>query len=105
MSTEEKTALKSSFSFKKLIFFCKSGFTDIPMSNPILYGSVKRKQAQEKLKVNRHTVVVQDPYRSWLGGGGGGVNQAYSRPSTTHGHNTDCKLDSVVYAGVCVVIF
>ena len=35
---------------------------------------------------------------------GGGVNQAYSRLSTTHGHITDCKLDLVVYAGVCVVI-
>ncbi len=33
---------------------------------------------------------------------GGWVNQAYSRLSTTHGHITDCKLDSVVYAGVCV---
>ncbi len=32
------------------------------------------------------------------------LNQAYSRLSTTHGHITDCKLDSVVYAGVCVVI-
>ncbi len=32
------------------------------------------------------------------------VNQAYSQLSTTHGHITDCKLDSVVYAGVCVVI-
>ncbi len=31
-----------------------------------------------------------------------GVNQAYSRLSTTHGHITDCNLDSVVYAGVCV---
>ncbi len=28
------------------------------------------------------------------------VNQAYSRLSTTHGH---IKLDSVVYAGVCVI--
>ncbi len=36
--------------------------------------------------------------------GGGWVNQAYSRLSTTHGHITDCKLDSVVYVGVCVVI-
>ncbi len=36
--------------------------------------------------------------------GGRGVNQAYSRLSTTHGHITDCKLDSVVYAGVYVVI-
>ncbi len=26
---------------------------------------------------------------------GAGVNQAYSRLSTTHGHITDCKLDSV----------
>ncbi len=33
------------------------------------------------------------------------VNQAYSRLSTTHGHITDCKLESVVYAGVCVVIW
>ncbi len=32
-----------------------------------------------------------------------GVNQGYSRLSTTHGHITDCKLDSVVYAGVCVL--
>ncbi len=30
------------------------------------------------------------------------VNQAYSRLSTTHGYITDCKLDSVVCAGVCV---
>ncbi len=30
------------------------------------------------------------------------VNQAYSRLSTTHGHITDCKLDSVVDVGVCV---
>ncbi len=33
---------------------------------------------------------------------GRGVNQAYSLLSTTHGHITDCKLDSVVYAGVCM---
>ncbi len=33
-----------------------------------------------------------------------GGDQAYSRLSTTHGHITDCKLDSVVHAGVCVVI-
>ncbi len=32
---------------------------------------------------------------------GEGVNQAYCRLSTTHGQITDCKLDSVVYAGVC----
>ncbi len=32
-------------------------------------------------------------------GEGGGLNQAYSRLSTPHGHITDCKLDSVVYAG------
>ncbi len=30
------------------------------------------------------------------------VNQAYSRLSTIHSHITDCQLDSVVYAGVCV---
>ncbi len=34
----------------------------------------------------------------------GGVNQAYNRLSTTHGHITDSKLDSVVYAGVGVAI-
>ncbi len=31
-------------------------------------------------------------------GGGREGNQAYSRLSTTHGHITDCKFDSVVYA-------
>ena len=35
---------------------------------------------------------------------GGGGNQAYSRLSTAHGHITDCKLDLVVYAGVCVCV-
>ncbi len=30
------------------------------------------------------------------------VNQAYNRLSKTHGHIINCKLDSVVYAGVCV---
>ncbi len=30
--------------------------------------------------------------------------QAYSRRSITHGHITDCKLDSVVYAGVDVMV-
>ncbi len=34
----------------------------------------------------------------------GGGDQAYSRLSTTHGHITDCQLDSVVYAGACEVI-
>ncbi len=32
------------------------------------------------------------------------MNQAYSRLPTTHGHITDCKLDSVVYASVCVSV-
>ncbi len=32
----------------------------------------------------------------------GWMNQAYSLLSTTHGHITDCKFDSVVYAGVCM---
>ncbi len=32
-----------------------------------------------------------------------GVNQAYSRLSTTHGHITDCKFDSVVYTRVYLV--
>ncbi len=35
---------------------------------------------------------------------GGWVNQAYSRLSTTRGYITDCKLDSAVYAGVCVSV-
>ncbi len=39
-------------------------------------------------------------HRGW----GGVGDQAYSRLSTTRGHITDCKLDSVVYAVVCVVI-
>ncbi len=34
----------------------------------------------------------------------GGGGQAYSLLPTTHGHMTDCKLDSVVYAGVSVVL-
>ncbi len=43
------------------------------------------------------------PYRSilsvrWRGGGESGFY--YSRLSTTHDHITDCKLDSMVYAGV-----
>ncbi len=33
---------------------------------------------------------------------GGGVNQTYSWLSTTHGHITDRKLDSAVYAGLCM---
>ncbi len=33
-----------------------------------------------------------------------GGDQADSLLSTTHGYITDCKLDSVVYTGVCVVI-
>ena len=37
-------------------------------------------------------------YYLFGGGGRGRENQAYSRLSTTHGHITDCKLDSVVYA-------
>ncbi len=48
---------------------------------------------------------------SWVAPGGSGKamegwgeGQVYSRLSTTHGHITDYKLDSVVYAGVCVVI-
>ncbi len=36
-----------------------------------------------------------------LGYKDGWMNQAYSRLSTTHGHITDCKLDSVVYADLC----
>ncbi len=34
----------------------------------------------------------------------GWMNQAYSRLSTTHGHITYCKLDSLVSASVSVVI-
>ena len=33
-----------------------------------------------------------------------GGGQAYSRLTTTHGHITDCKLESVGYTSVCVVI-
>ncbi len=32
------------------------------------------------------------------------MNQAYSGLATTHSHITDYKLDSVVYAGIGVVI-
>ncbi len=47
----------------------------------------------------RHFVLNTD-----ASGIGIGVNQAYGRLSTSHGHITDCRLDSVVYAGVCMVI-
>ncbi len=46
----------------------------------------------------RRSLKAQRDCLGWVGW----VNQAYSRLSTTHGHITDCKLDSVVYAGVCV---
>ncbi len=45
-------------------------------------------------------LIVEDRSVTVKGVVGGWVNQAYSRLSTTHGHITDCKLDSVVYAGV-----
>ncbi len=52
---------------------------------------------------NVHVVdIIRRP--GWQTVKGVGVNQAYSRLSTTRGHITDCKLDSVGYAGVCVVI-
>ncbi len=35
---------------------------------------------------------------------GGWVNKAYSQLSAPHGHITDCQLDSVVYARVCVCV-
>ncbi len=41
--------------------------------------------------------------RNSIGTGGGG-DQAYSRLSTNHGHITDCKLVSVVDAGVRFVL-
>ncbi len=47
-----------------------------------------------------HTCAVVDISAKAIVNGERGVNQAYSRLSTTHGHITDCKLDSVVYAGV-----
>ncbi len=43
------------------------------------------------------------PFQEYWGVGVG-VNQAYSRLSTTLGHISDCKFHSVVYAGVCEVI-
>ncbi len=55
-------------------------------------------------EIGQQRVLVSGLRGVALGTMGGWVNQAYSRLSTTHGHITDCKLDSVVYAGVCVVI-
>ncbi len=49
----------------------------------------------------RHLSLFYYSSHSWVGG----WIRLYSRLSTTHGHITDCKLDSVVYVGVCVVIF
>ncbi len=37
-------------------------------------------------------------------GGGGVFRLIVGFQPLTHGHSTDCKLDSVVYAGVCMVI-
>ncbi len=51
-----------------------------------------------KLQSKKPQVHVNSTWDGWM-------NQAYSRLSTTHGHITDCKMDSVVYAGVSVVIF
>ncbi len=62
----------------------------VPVKIPVL-RRVPTPQAPAPLKL----------YMPWRGG----VNQAYSRLSSTHGHITDFKLDSVVYVGVCVVIF
>ncbi len=59
----------------------------------LLYQMLPRKVA-ETLKVGQKVGAGKTT--------GGWVNQAYSRLSTTHGHITDCKLDSVVYAGACV---
>ncbi len=47
-----------------------------------------------------HNDQVNIPGKSLWGGG----NQAYSRLLNIHGYITDCRLDSVVFAGVCVVI-
>ncbi len=55
--------------------------------------------AVSDIVVTAPTVTV-GPYRTNTTGVG--VNQAYSRFSTTHGHITDCRLDSVVHAVVCV---
>ena len=58
----------------------------------------------EKSFFNRATKKV-DSTRTPFKFEGGGVKQAYvySQLSNNHGHITDCKLDSVVYAGVCVI--
>ena len=63
-------------------------------------GGVERNEKAEEGQIEElpdHEVCVL--------GRGGGVIQAYSLLSTTHGHITDCKLYSVVHAGVCVLIF
>ncbi len=68
------------------------GVTYHPTGNSFMLRGNAMKQPREKK--------VASIYYS----DGGRGNQAYSRLSTTHGHITDCKLDSVVYAGVCVVV-
>ncbi len=54
-------------------------------------------QCIDILKKNRCACIIILWYWYRLGGG---RNQAYSRLSTTHGHITDCKLDSVVYGDI-----
>ncbi len=88
---------------------------------PKIYGAPKikkkerkenKKQQQQKTQAllrpicshrRQHNILTSQAHCRHIGGGGG-MNEAYSRLSTTHGHITDFKLDSVVYAGVCVVI-
>ncbi len=64
--------------------------TEIQLVNNTYINSINRPSLQ-----NEERYTIGDDL-CW------GVNQAYSRLSTTHGHITDCKLDLVVHAGVCV---
>ncbi len=56
------------------------------------------------LSITICTPLIKNTRNSDLSGVHTPPNPTCSRLSTTHGHITDCKLDSVVHAGVCLVI-
>ncbi len=59
-----------------------------------LHLHVRRRFKGSYMKISCHGWGISSVSKSAvLCWGGGGVNQAYSQLSTTHGHFTDCKLD------------
>ncbi len=79
-------------------YFRSNCANERPCSLKIVFRNLHLKINRISLTVlNFQTILLRLTTRMRMGGG---LNHAYSRLSTTHGHITDCKLDSVVYAGV-----